>query len=197
VGVVHQVRAGETLWAICRAHGADPQEVAEVNGLSDPNHLAVGQRLFIPDASGPAQAVAGPEPPEAVVTTQPGRFAWPVDGVLTSRFGLRRGRRHDGIDLAAPEGTPIRAAARGEVLYAGDQSGYGLIVILRHADNFITVYAHNAENLVREGQKVDQGQEIARVGRTGRTTGPHLHFEVREGTRPRNPLFFLPRPAGR
>ncbi len=196
VGVSHEVKKGETLRSICRAYGADPQEVAEVNGLEDPNRLRAGERLFIPDATGPREAQpAGAAEPPVAVQTEPGRFIWPVDGVLTSRFGPRGGRRHDGIDLGAPAGTPIRAAAAGEVLYAGEQSGYGLIVILRHPDSFISVYAHNSENLVREGQKVKQGEVIARVGRTGRATGPHLHFEIRKGTRPRNPLFFLPRPG--
>jgi len=196
IGAFHQVRQGETLRSICRAYGAEPQEVAEVNGLEDPNRLRVGQRLFIPDATEPRVVPeAGAGEPAAEVKQEPGRFVWPVDGVLTSRFGLRGGRRHDGIDLGAPAGTPIRAAAAGQVLYAGEQAGYGLIVIIRHADGYISVYAHNSENLVREGQQVKQAEPVARVGRTGRATGPHLHFEIRQGTKPRNPLFFLPRPS--
>jgi lipoprotein NlpD len=196
VGVLHEVQKGETLRSICRAYGADPQDVAEVNGLEDANKLHIGQRLFIPDATEPREApqAAGDEG-AAEVKQEPGRFVWPVDGVLTSRFGLRGGRRHDGIDLGAPEGTSVRAAAAGQVLYAGEQAGYGLIVIIRHADGFISVYAHNSEYLVREGQQVKQGEPIAKVGRTGRATGPHLHFEIRQGTKPRNPLFFLPRPG--
>jgi murein DD-endopeptidase MepM/ murein hydrolase activator NlpD len=86
----------------------------------------------------------------------------------------------------------VVAAADGTVLYAGEQPGYGAIVILEHEGGLVTLYAHNSRVLVREGARVRRGEAIARVGQTGRTTGPHLHFEVREGTRPRNPLLFLP-----
>jgi murein DD-endopeptidase MepM/ murein hydrolase activator NlpD len=105
---------------------------------------------------------------------------------------VRSGRRHDGIDLSAPEGTPIGAAAAGTVIYAGEQAGYGSIVILRHEGGLVTLYAHCSALLVEEGAAVKAGQPIARVGQTGRSSGPHLHLEVREGTRPRNPLLFLP-----
>jgi murein DD-endopeptidase MepM/ murein hydrolase activator NlpD len=112
--------------------------------------------------------------------------------VLYGRFGVRGGQRHDGIDIAAPEGTKVTAAADGTVLYVGEQTGYGAVAILRHEGGLVTLYAHNAAVLVREGARVRRGEAIAKVGQTGRTTGPHLHFEVREGTRPRNPLLFLP-----
>jgi murein DD-endopeptidase MepM/ murein hydrolase activator NlpD len=105
---------------------------------------------------------------------------------------VRAGQRHDGIDIAAPEGAPVTAAAAGTVVYAGEQPGYGAVVILKHEGGLATVYAHNSRVLVREGVRVEAGEAIARVGQTGRTTGPHLHFEVREGTRPRNPLLYLP-----
>ena len=111
--------------------------------------------------------------------------------MLYGRYGVREGRRHDGIDLAAPEGTPVAAAAAGTVIYAGEQAGYGALVILRHEGGLVTVYAHNSRLLVKEGDRVARGEPIARVGETGRTTGPHLHFEVRVGTQPRDPLGFL------
>jgi lipoprotein NlpD len=119
-------------------------------------------------------------------------LAWPLKGVLYGRYGVRAGKRHDGIDIAAPEGTPVLAAAAGVVIYAGEQAGYGAIVILKHEGGLVTLYAHNARILVEEGARVRKGEPIARVGQTGKTTGPHLHFEVRDGTRPRNPLLFLP-----
>ncbi len=119
-------------------------------------------------------------------------LAWPLKGVLYGRYGVRGGARHDGIDIAAPEGSPVLAAADGQAIFVGHQSGYGKVVILRHEQGLVTVYAHNSAVLVREGERVAQGQPVARVGQTGRTTGPHLHFEVREGTRPRNPLLYLP-----
>jgi murein DD-endopeptidase MepM/ murein hydrolase activator NlpD len=134
----------------------------------------------------PPSPAPGPDRPDGVAA-----LGWPVKGVLYQRFGAAGNRRHDGIDLAAPEGTPVVAAADGTVLFAGRQAGYGSIVILRHDATLVTLYAHASALLVREGQSVRRGQPIARVGQTGKTSGPHLHFEVREGTRPRNPLLFL------
>ena len=103
--------------------------------------------------------------------------------MLYARFGVHGAARHDGIDIAAPEGSVVVAAGDGTAIFVGEQSGYGKVVILRHAEGLVTVYAHNASVLVKEGERVTSGQPIARVGQTGRTTGPHLHFEVREGTR--------------
>lgn len=117
---------------------------------------------------------------------------WPVEGQITSRFGTRSGRPHDGIDISAPQGTPIKAAAAGLVLYSAPHGTYGNLVVLKHDDGLVTVYAHNDRNLVRKGQAVEAGQLLGKVGQTGRATGPHLHFEVRRGTRPDNPLEFLP-----
>ena len=117
---------------------------------------------------------------------------WPLKGVLYGRYGVRAGRRHDGIDIAAPEGTTVLAAAAGTIIYAGEQAGYGAIVIVRHENGLVTLYAHNARLLVGDGARVRRGEPIAKVGQTGRTTGPHLHFEVRDATRPRNPLLYLP-----
>ena len=95
--------------------------------------------------------------------------------------------------MAAPIGTPVLAAAGGSVIYAGDQvRGYGNMVVLRHADDLVTVYAHNSLLLVQAGDRVAAGQEIARVGDTGRSTAPHLHFEVRRRDTPQDPLQFLP-----
>ena len=215
VGVVHVVRPGETIYRLARAYGVDPADLLEVNGIADPRQVAVGTELFVPGASrvvgqgeagatGPApatplapspSATPGPSPVGAVVpgaASGRARLGWPLKGVLYGRYGLRSGHRHDGIDIAAPEGSAIGAAADGQVIYAGEQSGYGSIVILRHDDGLVTLYAHCSELLVDEGARVRRGEAVARVGQTGRTTGPHLHFEVREGTRPRNPLLFLP-----
>jgi lipoprotein NlpD len=196
VGVFHVVRPGETLTSICRDYGSRPQEVAELNGIEDPGLIRPGQKIFIPDVKGPLgkKTDGGVAGASASVKKFPGPFVWPVEGTLTSKFGIRHGRRHDGIDIGAAENTPVHAAAAGKVLYAGDQQrGYGNLVIIRHAGDMITVYAHNKVILVSEGEQVKQGQIISRVGHTGRASGPHLHFEIRKRTKPRNPLFFLPR----
>jgi lipoprotein NlpD len=120
-------------------------------------------------------------------------FAWPLrGGVLTSRFGARGDSFHDGIDLAAAEGTPVHAARAGRVIYSDQIPGYGNIVILDHDRGLSTVYAHNQRNEVRVGDDVALGQLVARLGSTGRTTGANLHFEVRVQNVARNPLYYLP-----
>jgi murein DD-endopeptidase MepM/ murein hydrolase activator NlpD len=208
VGVVHVVRKGETVYRIARAYGVAPADLLEENGIVDPKQVAVGTELFVPGASrvvdleetggasaqGQRPAAGLPLPNGELDHPAAGkaRLAWPLKGVLYGRYGVRSGRRHDGIDLSAPEGTTIGAAGPGTVIYAGEQAGYGAIVILRHEGGLVTLYAHCSTLLVEEGATVKAGQPVARVGQTGRSTGPHLHFEVREGTRPRNPLLFLP-----
>lgn len=121
-------------------------------------------------------------------------YIWPAQGTLTSGYGWRWGRMHAGIDIAAPIGTPIVAAAGGIVTYAGwDDSGYGNLVEIQHPDGSITLYAHNNRILVREGQEVEAGQQISEMGSTGNSTGPHLHFEIhRHGGGAENPLAYLP-----
>jgi murein DD-endopeptidase MepM/ murein hydrolase activator NlpD len=120
-------------------------------------------------------------------------MSWPADGVVSSPFGPRDGRAHDGIDLALPSGTPVRAACDGVVAYAGERlRGYGRLVLVRHNDGLMTIYAHNALLRVREGERVARGQVLALSGQSGRATAPHLHFEVRRGTRPTDPLEYLP-----
>jgi murein DD-endopeptidase MepM/ murein hydrolase activator NlpD len=198
VGTTHVVQKGETLYRIARTYGIDPAELMEANGIGDPRTLAPGQELFVPGAPRALDAVplpgnaAAPEPEPLPRKNPAAKMRWPVQGVLYRGFGVRQGQRHDGIDISAPEGTLVRAAAGGEVIYTGSQSGYGVIVIVRHPDALVTLYAHNSAVLVKDGDRVDAGTPIAKVGQSGRTTGPHLHFEVREGTRPRDPIPFLP-----
>ncbi len=133
------------------------------------------------------------EGPEGKIVVEKWRFSWPVKGEMISLFGVRNGKKHDGIDIAAPTGSSVFAAADGEVIYSDDGvRGYGNMVMLKHNDGFITIYAHNRENLVKGGEMVKKGNLIARLGNTGHSSGPHLHFEVRKDKKPRNPLFFLP-----
>lgn len=121
-------------------------------------------------------------------------LSWPLAAAVSSGFGWRDGRMHDGIDLVVPQGTAVTAACDGRVAYAGEKlRGYGRLIIVDHGDGLTTVYAHNRELLVSEGMPVARGQLIARSGATGRVTAPHLHFEVRRGGRPLDPLPFLPR----
>ncbi len=120
-----------------------------------------------------------------------GTFAYPARGRITSGFGWRWGRRHNGIDIGIPEGTPVKAADGGTVKFSGRQGDYGNLVIIDHGEGFETYYGHNSKNLVSKGDKVFKGQTIAMSGSTGRVTGPHLHFEVRKFGVPANPLNYL------
>lgn len=116
-----------------------------------------------------------------------GGCMWPTQGRVTSEYGRRWGRMHQGIDIAAPTGTPIYAARAGQVFFAGQQSGYGNVIMIDHGGGFTTVYAHQSRLYARRGQSVDRGERIGAVGNTGRSTGPHLHFETRYGGAARNP----------
>lgn len=145
-----------------------------------------------------ATATARRPPREAVVMPKgAGVLSWPLRGVLYARFGKKGREQHDGIDLAAPSGTPVKTARAGKVLYAGEQKGYGLIVIIDHGDDLITLYAHNRDLRVKSGQRVRDGQVVATVGESGRTSGPHLHFEVRQRGIAVDPLKFLGAPPDR
>lgn len=120
-------------------------------------------------------------------------FIWPIKGPVTNWFGVSSGRRHDGIDIAVPKGTPIRAAEAGKVIYSDNGiSGYGNLIILQHAGDFTTVYGHNRRNLVKADQSVLKRQVIAEVGDTGRADGFHLHFEIRHNAKPVDPMDHLP-----
>jgi murein DD-endopeptidase MepM/ murein hydrolase activator NlpD len=149
------------------------------------------------DAAGPVSAKRPLVRPAVHAPTDTAARAVPVSGAVSSPFGMRhhpitdRTQKHEGLDIAAAEGSPIRAFRDGVVEYAGRAEGYGNIVVVRHADGMKTLYGHNRENLVATGDAVRAGDLIARVGSTGRSTGPHLHFEiVREGERV-DPLPYL------
>lgn len=206
---------------IAEAYDVPPNAIIAANGLKDPSRIKVGQVLFIPGAQtaqnvdpanggNPRQPpvnpppnnnprnppfnppVAPPPPPSAC---PPGAiaFIWPATGQLTSGFGMRNGRHHDGIDLSASIGTPVHAAADGVVIFADRLGGYGLIVIIKHEGDLKTVYAHNRKNLVKKGDIVKQGDVVAELGNSGNAVGPHVHFEVRCGQKAVNPIPYLPK----
>lgn len=198
--VYHQVQPGETLYRISKAYGVPVKRLAEANHLSDPSRIEIGQRLLIPEArrqlpvtlitpgsASSQRGDAGRLKDGAI------RLDWPVaGGVVTSGFGQRGHGFHDGIDISAPAGTPVRAAQDGEVIYSDALRGYGNVIIVRHAQGFATVYAHNRSNQAHEQQHVRKGDVIGSVGDSGRTTGANLHFEVRQDNVARDPLDFLP-----
>ena len=199
-GVYHIVERHQTLYRICKTYGVDLREVASLNGIQDVAKIETGQRIFIPGV-GKALKVEiyiddvvkeSAERAHERAVSRKVDFSWPVEGNCISFFEEEERRRHQGIDISSPSGTPIRAAGPGWVIYSGNTiKGYGNLVILRHSEEFVTVYAHNQVNLVGEGEKVEQGQMIAKVGRTGNATGPHLHFEIRKDNKAIDPLPLL------
>lgn len=220
-GRVHHVRRGDTLWTIADFYHVDPQKLAELNGVEDPAQVQVGSTMHIPpqherefklvgdaepqakprfarqsrrqqqNAARAGAVVAGQQ--NAKIETNHSLFQWPVPGSVISEFGMRSGRRHDGVDITGKIGDPIHAAGSGQAVFVGTMRGYGNLILLRHDDDYFTAYAHNSKNLIKKDQNVKAGQLIAKLGQTGRATGPHLHFEVRKGQYARNPLFFLPK----
>jgi murein DD-endopeptidase MepM/ murein hydrolase activator NlpD len=135
------------------------------------------------------RAVPKPPPPSGK------GFLWPVQGRVVSNYGAKpKGFHNDGINIAAPRGTPINAAQNGVVVYAGNElRGFGNLLLIKHSNGWVTAYAHADKLLVQRGDKVGKGQKVATVGDTGSVTSPQLHFEIRKGKRPRDPKTYLRR----
>lgn len=193
-GLVHMIKSGQTLTDISITYGVSIDKIAQANGITDPGRIFAGQRILIPEATANLW--------QAVIRLSHGqnaRFIWPLGGEITSPFGWRihpvLGTRHhhNGIDIDVPVGTMVRVAAPGTVsqIY-DDPEGYGTAVVLQHADGYLTIYGHISSVLVSKGQFVEVGQPIAESGNTGLSTGPHLHFEIRNGEFPVDPQRYLP-----
>jgi murein DD-endopeptidase MepM/ murein hydrolase activator NlpD len=197
-GVYHIVKKHQTLYRICKTYGIDIKEVSFLNGITDPAKIRTNQRIFIPGAKRVLKVEVYIEDlveesgHQEKVAYKKMNFIWPVEGRLGDGFDETEGRRHMGIDIFSPAGTPIKASGSGKVIYSGNTiRGYGNLIILRHSEEFVTVYGHNEVNLVEEGEWVEKEQVIARVGQTGRATGPHLHFEIRKDNKAVDPQLFL------
>jgi hypothetical protein len=189
----YTVGEGESLDLIARRAGVPAEDILELNGLERAGQVHPGMLLFV--LTSPA-ALAAPPPTSIEASLPAPALRWPLATAhitVGSPFGARDGRPHEGIDLPAPIGTPVFAAADGRVAYAGNGiRGYGNLVVVKHNGDLLTVYAHNSVLLVSEGQPVHAGDRIALVGQSGHATGPHLHFEVRRGQIPRDPMSYLP-----
>lgn len=222
-GRYHTIKQGETGLAIALAYDARWEDVVRANGLEPPFLLRVNQRLLIPDGPVEVAKTAIPEPKEpswfenvsiddlieggltaaptrSAETALPapsafdGSFAWPLKGRVISRYGKKAGGLvNDGVNIAAPRGTPVHAAADGVVVYAGNGiEGFGNLVMVKHGDNWISAYAHADAFWVDRGDRVKRGDKIAEVGQTGSVDKPQLHFELRRGRRAVDPLAHLP-----
>ncbi len=202
-GAFHRVEAGQTSWRIARTYGIDLEALTRANRITDPDLLVVGQILFVPGATSTREVLPYPAPlatrPEPEGKKQRrersvGAFVWPVPaGEVLSPFGApRRGHRHAGLDIRGVLGQEVLATEGGEVIYSGDTLGdYGKMVILRHGDRLRSVYAHNSKLLVSAGDRVERGQPVALVGRTGNASTAHCHFELRKDDIPVDPIVYL------
>jgi len=213
---IHAVQSGDTLSKISAQTGVSVRHIMEANQLKN-STIRLGQKLVIPGASNAAPA-AQPVIQQAVVkpVTQPkpvqtqsistikseapapastgiSQFRWPVSGRIIEDFSSSSGgKKNDGIDISVPEGTAVKAAENGVVIYAGDEiSVYGKLILVRHADGWVSAYAHNRNFEVQKGEQVRRGQIIARSGRTGEADRPKLHFELRKNSNPVDPKKYL------
>jgi LysM repeat protein len=191
-GVLHSVDQEEDVQAIAARYQVPTETLASVNNLGPAHILTPGLELFVPGA----KPVKLSEEMTAHYSLR-GIFGSPLPGRVTSGMGLRthpvggfRGK-HTGVDLAAKQGTNIAAAAAGTVAETGEGEYIGKFVVLKHKDSYTTIYGHCSQILTAPGKTVKKGQIIARSGDTGRTTGPHLHFEIRRNGIPQNPLIYL------
>ena len=205
-GIFYKVGKGDTLEKIAKSYGIPADRIRMGNAPGAVDTLTAGAEIFLPGArpeasdtpsEGKSSSGSGKKSSESPAKSYTRSYRWPVVGKINSPFGWRRHpvtrRRdfHTGVDIKAPRGRAIKAAKAGRVEYAGWMGGYGRVVVVRHGDGYSTLYAHCNSISVRKGQSVSQGQTIASVGTSGRSTGPHLHFEIRNGQSPQNPLKML------
>ncbi|PEQ14610.1 hypothetical protein B2G71_03320 [Novosphingobium sp. PC22D] len=187
----HTVAAGETGFAIAMARGVPWSDIAVANGLDPDAPLRPGARLLIPTVvDAPMKGASSPLPPGTPET----RFAWPLSGDVRRSFTERgTSAYHDGLDIRAARGTAVRAAAAGEVLFAGkEEKDFGNLVVIDHGNGWHTAYGFLSRITVKQGHKVARGERIGLVGSSGRARGDELHFEVRHDGAPVDPMPELP-----
>ena len=217
--VEHSVEKGDSISFIAGRYGISIRSIMRANELNSENSsLEAGQRILVP--KGDTEVLAALAEVRArkrgettlglsIPLSNPSSFSGkgpeqsrdaaresmilPLAGKVSSPFGKRRGRIHDGIDIPAPKGTPITAARSGRVVFSGIQRGYGRTVIIDHGMGLLTRYSHCSASLTKKGEWVKRGQAISKVGRTGRATCSHLHFSVIQNGRAVDPKQHLPR----
>lgn len=195
IGVYHIIKKGDSISKIAKKYKVRNEKIISHNGLAEKT-LIIGKKIFIPDAKN-IKMIKSENKSNSKYAKSTLRIIWPMHGMITSGFGTRKDpfsgqkRFHCGIDISAVTGTPVKAASQGRVIFSGWKPGYGNIVILKHRDGYITVYAHTWKNLVKVNQTVKQGKLVAYSGNTGETTGAHLHFELRKFVTPLDPMRFM------
>jgi len=192
--VLARQRAAEAAAASIPAQVSPPAAPPVLGSPSDagsPRPASPEPPRRAPPTEPPRPAPQTPRPPPVSISPSGGGVAWPIRGPVTSEYGPRWGGFHAGLDISSAAGTPIAAARPGVVIFAGPMGAYGLFVLIDHGDGMVTAYAHQSRLAVGRGAIVSQGQVIGYVGSTGRSTGNHLHFEVRVGGSPRNPRSYL------
>ncbi len=180
VGIYHRVEPGQSAYRIAEAYDVPLVDLLEANEMPDPSLVRPGHSLWIPGATERRRIPLPADPQDRLSPVARRAFLPPVRGKVGSGFGVRKGGRHHGVDILAPDGTDVRASEYGLVLYAGDDlRGYGNVIVLDHGEGVTTLYAHLKEFRVKSGDAVAAGQVIGAVGRTGNATTSHVHFELR------------------
>jgi len=212
-GVYYTIRKGDTLTGISQKFNTEIDIIAEHNNI-DGRKIIAGKRIFLPGGENPmkeekirikkidrkindTEKIAVIEKVKDKSSSDRVVLAWPLRGPITSGFGIRTHpfsgskKFHCGLDIGAEIGTVVRSSGDGTVIFSGWKEAYGNMIVVSHKNNYLTIYAHNSKNLVDVNEKISKGQKIAISGKTGAVTGAHLHFEIRKGIVPLNPLRIL------
>lgn len=201
-GILHNVKSGQTIAQLAKEYGIFAEAISSANELQISSALTAGNELFLPGAkvtavvetNGTRTAVARSRSKQGA---SQGGFGWPVAGKISSPYGWRkdpiRGGKdfHTGLDIRAPRGKAVIASQGGKVVHSGWMGGYGKTIVIQHSNGLTTLYAHCSELVAKKGAVVKKGQKIALVGSTGRSTGPHVHFEIRKNGSTLSPLKYL------
>lgn len=188
-GLWYTLLPGDTLESISMRYAVPVEEIKRLNDIYDPLDLTPGYNIYLPV---PNQTKPEQPKTDSNIPQTRAKFSWPSPGTLSSGFGMRHGKMHEGIDITKDYGRDVRAAGAGIVEFSGNKSGYGKTIIINHGSGFKTLYAHNQKLFVKKGMKVNTSTIIATMGSSGNSSGIHLHFEVHYREKPQNPLRYLP-----
>lgn len=185
-GIYHKVAKQESLWRIAKTYGVSLDEIVRANNIPNAAVIEENQLVFVPGATEALKVVVLDKP-----DTKPDEFAWPLKGRVVSYFNDAKGQSvNHGIDIAAVQGEEIKAARDGVIVFAGYLGGHGYTVIMDHLDGFYSIYARQADVVVKPGQNISKGTPLGQLAKSGRSA--FLHFEIRKKNEPNNPLHYLP-----